>query len=65
MNAIQKHFARLRELLPANDVTRLEKQYKTDAAADSRASRQRQRLRQAQQRLARSNQEEGQDDEQA
>lgn len=53
MNAIQKHFRRLRTLLGKTEVDRLEKQYKADAAQDSRASRQRTRLRQAQQRMAR------------
>jgi hypothetical protein len=53
MNAIHKHFARLRSLLSKAEVDRLEREYKADAAADSRESRQRQRRRQAQQRLAR------------
>lgn len=42
MNALQKLFARLRELFPAQAEELIE-QYRADAAADSRASYQRRR----------------------
>jgi hypothetical protein len=53
MPAIDNLFKRLAELLPAAEVRRIETLYKRDKAADEKASRQRTRARQAQQRLAR------------
>jgi hypothetical protein len=58
MPAIDNHFARLAELLPAKEVKRLEALYKQDKAADERASRQRTKARQAAQRLARAQRDE-------
>jgi hypothetical protein len=53
MSAIHTHFARLRTLLPSEQVDELERAYRADAAADSRASRRRTRERQARNKAAR------------
>lgn len=50
---IARHFARLRELLAGDLADKLEREYKADARAYERESRQRTRRRQAQQRMAR------------
>jgi hypothetical protein len=58
MTAIDNLFKRLAELLPANEVRRLEALYRRDAADDVKASRQRTKARQAAQRLARAERQE-------
>jgi hypothetical protein len=58
MPAIDNLFKRLAELLPAGQVRRLEALYRSDKAADERASRQRTKARQAAQRLARAQRDE-------
>jgi hypothetical protein len=58
MTAIDNLFKRLAELLPAGQVRRLEALYRSDKAADERASRQRTKARQAAMRLARAQRDE-------
>jgi hypothetical protein len=65
MPAIDNLFKRLAELLPAAEVRRLEALYKSDKAADERASRQRTKARQAAQRLARAQRQKPEAEEEA
>lgn len=56
---IARHFTRLRSLLSNQQVDELEQEYKTDLRRYERESRQRQRARQAQRRMARAGGQKG------
>lgn len=59
---IARHFARLREILSKAQVDALEAEYLTDKRAYDRKSRDRTRLRQLKQRMAREDRQEGSED---